>query len=133
MAERVCCLYRGRNQNDILIQKNTCRDFSKKEGWTIVGEEQEITTINHRGGVAAHEKEHCIRKLAEQGEFDILLVFMFDRLGNSPYEIPFILEWFTKKGIRVWSACEGENKPNISTERMLSYIRFWQDDKIQKS
>lgn len=99
MAERVCCLYRGRNQNDILIQKNTCRDFSKKKGWTIVGEEQEITTINHRGGVAAHEKEHFIRKLAEQGEFDILLVFMFDRLGNSPYEIPFILEWFTKKGI----------------------------------
>ena len=45
MAERVCCLYRGRNQNDILIQKNTCRDFSKKKGWTIVGEEQEITTI----------------------------------------------------------------------------------------
>lgn len=64
MAERVCCLYRGRNQNDILIQKNTCRDFSKKKGWTIVGEEQEITTINHRGGVAAHEKEHFIRKLA---------------------------------------------------------------------
>ena len=120
MAERVCCLYRGRNQNDILIQKNTCRDFSKKKGWTIVGEEQEITTINHRGGVAAHEKEHFIRKLAEQGEFDILLVFMFDRLGNSPYEIPFILEWFTKKGIRVWSACEGENKPN-----MVISANFW--------
>ena len=124
MAERVCYLYRGRNQNDILIQKNTCRDFSKKKGWTIVGEEQEITTINHRGGVAAHEKEHCIRKLAEQGEFDILLVFMFDRLGNSPYEIPFILEWFTKKGIRVWSACEGENKPNIRSGRRSSPERL---------
>ena len=84
MAERVCCLYRGRNQNDILIQKNTCRDFSKKKGWTIVGEEQEITTINHRGGVAAHEKEHCIRKLAEQGDLTSCWSLCLIGLGIVP-------------------------------------------------
>ena len=133
MAERVYCLYRGKDENDILVQKNTCRDFLREKGWIIVGEEQEITTKNHRGGIAVHGKEHCIRKLAEQGEFDILLVFMFDRLGNSSFEIPFILEWFTKKGIHVWSACEGENRSDLSTERMLSYMLFLHYDKIQKS
>ena len=43
------------------------------------------------------------KKKAEQGKFDILLVFMFDRLGRKSDETPFVVEWFVKKGIRVWS------------------------------
>lgn len=42
MAERVYCLYRGKNQESILMQKNACHDFTEKIGWNIVGEEQEI-------------------------------------------------------------------------------------------
>lgn len=42
MAERVYCLYRGKNQESILMQKNACHDFTEKKGWNIVGEEQEI-------------------------------------------------------------------------------------------
>ena len=143
MAERVYCLYRvstnkqvdhdENNQADIPMQRKACHEFAAKMGWIIVGEEQETGVSGYKVSADDRDKLQLIKKYAEQGKFDILLVFMFDRLGNSPYEIPFILEWFTKKGIRVWSACEGENKPNISTERMLSYIRFWQDNKIQKS
>ena len=40
MAERVYCLYRGKNQESILMQKNACHDFTEKLGWIIVGEEQ---------------------------------------------------------------------------------------------
>lgn len=42
MAERVYCLYRGKDQESILMQKNACHDFAEKKGWNIVGEEQEI-------------------------------------------------------------------------------------------
>ena len=41
MAERVYCLYRGKDQESILMQKNACHDFTEKKGWNIVGEEQE--------------------------------------------------------------------------------------------
>ena len=37
-----------------------------------------------------------------EGKFDILLVFMFDRLGRRDDETPFIVEWFTKQGIRLY-------------------------------
>ena len=72
------------------------------------------------------------RKAAEQGEFDILLVFMYDRLGRNLNETPFIAEWFTKKGIHVWSVYEGEIIDGVDAERMLDYIRFWQTDEAQK-
>ena len=73
-----------------------------------------------------------IRKAAEQGEFDILLLFMYDRLGRNLNETPFIAEWFTKKGIHVWSVYEGEIIDGVDAERMLDYIRFWQTDEAQK-
>ena len=36
MAERVYCLYRGKDQESILMQKNACHDFAEKKGWNIV-------------------------------------------------------------------------------------------------
>lgn len=62
----------------------------------------------------------------------ILLVFMYDRLGRNLNETPFIAEWFTKKGIHVWSVYEGEIIDGVDAERMLDYIRFWQTDEAQK-
>ena len=44
-----------------------------------------------------------LKTAAEHGEFDILLVFMFDRLGRIDNETPFVVEWFIKHGISVWS------------------------------
>lgn len=35
-------------------------------------------------------------------EFDILLVFMFDRLERSDDETPFAIEWFYNHGIKIW-------------------------------
>lgn len=132
MAERVYCLYRGKDQESILMQKNTCYDFVEKKGWNIVGEEQEIGVSGYKVSADDRVKLQRIRKAAEQGEFDILLVFMYDRLGRNLNETPFIAEWFTKKGIHVWSVYEGEIIDGVDAERMLDYIRFWQTDEAQK-
>ena len=48
MAERVYCLYRGKDQESILMQKNACHDFAEKKGWNIVGEEQEIGVSGYK-------------------------------------------------------------------------------------
>ena len=83
MAERVYCLYRGKDQESILMQKNACHDFAEKKGWNIVGEEQEIGVSGYKVSADDLVKLQRIRKAAEQGEFDILLVFMYDRLGRN--------------------------------------------------
>lgn len=132
MAERVYCLYRGKNQESILMQKNACHDFTEKKGWNIVGEEQEIDVSGYKVSADTCDKLQRIREAAERGEFDIFLVFMYDRLGRNLNETPFIAKWFTKKGIHVWSVYEGEIIDGVDAERMRDYIRSWQTDEAQK-
>ena len=62
---------------------------------------------------SASADREAIIKLKEdalKGRFDILLVFMFDRLGRKEDETPFIVEWFASHGIAVWSVKEGVAK-----------------------
>jgi site-specific DNA recombinase len=138
MAERVYCLYRvstakqvdhdEQNQADIPMQRKACHEFADRMGWTIVHEEQEDGVSGYKVSAAQRDKIQLIREHAEQGKFDILLVFMFDRLGRKADETPFVVEWFAKKGIRVWSVNEGEQRFESHTDRLTNYIRFWQAD-----
>ena len=64
--------------------------------------------------------------MALAGEFDILLVFMFDRLGRKDDETPFVVEWFVNQGIEVWSAMEGQQRFDTHVDKLLNYIRYWQ-------
>ena len=60
------------------------------------------------------------------GKFDILLVFMFDRLGRRDDETPFVVEWFVRNGIEVWSATEGQQRFDNHVDKLMNYIRYWQ-------
>lgn len=66
-----------------------------------------------------------IRSMAERKEFDVLLVFMFDRLGRRDDETPFLVEWFINQGIEVWSTREGQQKLENRGDKLINYIRFW--------
>lgn len=138
MAERVCCLYRvssdkqvdynEENQADIPMQRKECRTFAERMGWVIVMEKQEAGVSGFK--VSANDRDvlQDIKERAEKNEFDILLVFMFDRLGRRAEETPFVVEWFVKNGIRVWSVNEGEQRIDTHADRLMNYIRFWQAD-----
>ena len=138
MAERVDCLYRvsttkqvdhdEQNQADIPVQRKACREFAAKMGWTIVHEEQENGVSGYKVSASDRDKLQLLKERAEQGKFDILLVFMFDRLGRKSDETPFVVEWFVKHGIPVWSVNEGEQRFESHTDRLTNYIRYWQAD-----
>ena len=138
MAVRVCCLYRvstgkqvdynAENQADIPMQRKACREFAKRNGWVIVLEMQEAGVSGFK--VSANDRDVLqeIRERAENKEFDILLVFMFDRIGRRAEETPFVVEWFIQNGIRIWSVNEGEQRIDTHAVRLMNYIRFWQAD-----
>ncbi len=138
MKNRVYCLYRvstdkqvnydDRHQADIPMQRRECRRFAEAQGWTIVHEEQEDGVSGHKVRAADRDKLQIIKDHARQGKFDILLVFMFDRIGRIADETPFVVEWFVKNGIRVWSTQEGEQRFDSHTDKLTNYIRFWQAD-----
>lgn len=67
-----------------------------------------------------------LKAAAEKKEFDVLLVFMFDRIGRIDDETPFVVEWFIKHSIEVWSVNEGEQRMDNHVDKLMNYIRFWQ-------
>ena len=130
--KRVYCLYRvstiGQvDKNDIPLQKNSCREFAKHQpGWVIEKEFQEKGVSGFKVSAEDRDAIQELKTAAENGEFDILLVFMFDRIGRIDNETPFVVEWFIKHGISVWSVNEGEQKMDSHVDKLMNYIRFWQ-------
>lgn len=135
---RVCCLYRvstekqvdydNNHEADIPMQRKACHRFAEQMGWQIVHEEQEDGVSGHKVRAENRDKIQAIKELARKGAFDILLVFMFDRIGRIADETPFVVEWFVKNGIQVWSTQEGEQRFDNHIDKLLNYIRFWQAD-----
>lgn len=136
MQKRVYCLYRvstakqvnfdDKNQADIPVQRKACHDFAKKMGWSIIHEEQETGVSGFKLSVDHRDKLQLIKRHAEQKKFDILLVFMFDRLGRRDDETPFVVEWFVSHGVEVWSTQEGEQRFESHIDHLMNYIRYWQ-------
>ena len=132
VKKRVVCLYRVSTvgqveKDDIPMQKQYCREFCRgQSGWEIVKEFSEKGVSGFKVSAKDRDAIQEIQKMALKGEFDILLVFMFDRLGRRDDETPFVVEWFVKQGIEVWSAMEGQQRFDTHVDKLLNYIRYWQ-------
>ena len=113
-------------KDDIPMQRIACRDFAERQGWTVIIEKEEKGISGYKVSAAKRDAIQELKDSALKGEFDVLLVFMFDRLGRIENETPFILEWFTEHGIEVWSVNEGQQKIETHSDKLMNYIRFWQ-------
>lgn len=127
----VYCLYRVSTKgqvdhDDIPMQRTACRAFAEKMGWTVCKEFYEKGVSGYKVSAEERDAIQDLKIAAKKREFDILLVFMFDRLGRIPNETPFVLEWFVKMGIEVWSAKEGQQTFDTDIDYLMNYIRFWQ-------
>ena len=129
---RVYTLYRvstvGQvDHDDIPMQRIACREFAQAQaGWEIVKELYEKGVSGYKVKTENRDAIMEIKADALAGKFDILLVFMFDRLGRRDDETPFVVQWFVSHGIRVWSVKEGEQRFGSHVDKLLNYIRFWQ-------
>ncbi|WP_294856593.1 recombinase family protein [uncultured Oscillibacter sp.] len=97
IKKRVCCLYRVSTvgqveKDDIPMQKQCCREFSEQQGWEIVNEFSEKGVSGFKVSAKDRDAVQEIQREAVAGKFDVLLVFMFDRLGRRDDETPFVVE-----------------------------------------
>ena len=105
---RVECLYRVSTKgqvdhDDIPMQRIECRKFAEQQGWNII---KELCEKGVSGFKISADDRDAIQELREDAmnqRFDVLLVFMFDRLGRRDDETPFVVEWFAKQGIRIFA------------------------------
>lgn len=130
--KRVLCLYRVSTlkqvdkQDDIPMQRRECMDFiNRMDDWNFYDERMEKGVSGYK--VSANDRDIIveIREMAQRKQFDVLLVFMFDRLGRKEDETPFLVKWFIEHDIEVWSTREGQQKLDTQVDRLMNYMRFW--------
>ena len=128
---RVYCLYRvSTNQqlreNDIPMQRQACREFAATHQWEITKEFYEKGISGFKTPTQDRKVLQQIKKDAELKKFDILLVFMFDRLGRRDSETSFFVEDLAMSGVQIWSVKEGQQRFESHADKLINYIRYWQ-------
>lgn len=96
------------DHDDIPMQKIECRKFCAQHGWRVVLEKAEKGVSGSKVSATKRDAIQELKAEAEKGNIDILLVFLFDRLGRIESETPYVVEWFVKHGVEVWSTREGQ-------------------------
>lgn len=133
MSKRAACLYRvstkGQllaDQNDIPMQKLECHAFADRMGFVIVKEYTELGISGYKVSEKDRDAVQEMRKDVQDGKFDVLIVFMCDRIGRKSDETPFVVEWLIKNGIEVYSTVEGQQTITTHVDKLTNYIRYWQ-------
>ena len=114
------------DHDDIPMQKIECRKYCIQQGWKLVVEKFEKGVSGSKVSATKRDAIQELKAMAEKKEFEVLVVFMFDRLGRIDEETPFLLQWFVQHGVRMFSTREGEQRLDSHTDKLTNYIRFWQ-------
>ncbi len=135
-TKRVAALYRvstkkqldtSENGGDISTQQHACHVFiQSKPGWTVVNEYYEKGVSGYKKKSADRDVIQQVLYDAQQGKMDVLLVYMFDRLGRREDDTPLILQTLVGHGVEVWSVTEGRQTFDGHIDKLMNYIRFWQ-------
>lgn len=130
--KRVICLYRVSSKqqvhdDDIPLQRTECKMFIEKHmDWEFKGEYIEKAISGYKKSVKDRGMLQRIMDDAINHRFDVLLVYMSDRLGRKEDETPVYVSKLNELGIEVWSVNEGQLKTEEHIDKLLNYIRFWQ-------
>ena len=109
------------------MQKTACHGFiDSQPDWELYMEFYEKGVSGFKVSAKNRDAILELQKMALNKEFDVLLVFMFDRIGRKEDETPYVVQWFVEKGIEVWSVKEGQQKFEHHIDKLLNYIYYWQ-------
>lgn len=97
-------VYGNSTKDEIPMQKIACHEFAENQhDWEIIREFEEKGVSGFKVSAENRDAIQDLKEAALHNKFDVLLVFMFDRLGRIENETPFVLQWFAEHGVEVWS------------------------------
>lgn len=130
--KRVNCLYRVSSKqqlhgDDIPVQREECMAYlGEHTDWEFNREYVEKAVSGFKTSVKDRDILQEILTDAREKTFDVLLVFMSDRIGRKEDESPAFVTTLNDLGIEVWSVKEGQLKTAEHVDKLMNYIRFWQ-------
>ena len=129
--KRVKCLYRVSTLkqvegDDIPMQRGASRNFAALHpDWVITEEKVEKGISGFK--TSANDRDAVMDLLddARANGFDVLLVYMMDRLGRIADETSLVSRAFHVAGVEVWSVTEGQQHYDTHADVLMNFLRFW--------
>ncbi|MBQ6806629.1 MAG: recombinase family protein [Lachnospiraceae bacterium] len=116
------------HDDDIPMQRAEAEEYIvKRSDWVFDKEYLEKAVSAYKNSVADREILQEILEDAKKQEFDILLTYMSDRIGRQE-EYSFYVATLNQLGIEVWTIKDGQLKTEEHIDKLLNYIRFWQNE-----
>ena len=114
--------------DDIPIQRAEAASFIKtKTDWVFDDEYIEGAVSAYKNGVEDREVLLQILEDAKNKEFDVLLAYMSDRIGRKE-EYGAYVATLNNLGVEVWTIKDGQLKTEEHIDKLLNFIRFWQNE-----
>ena len=112
----------GRIEYDIPLQRSILTPWAEKQGYVIVKELVEGGVSGFK--ISAEKRDAVIelKEMANRGGFDVLGIYMSDRLGRIADETPLIVSYLNARGIKVLSYTDGEISSKTHDEKLMTYI-----------
>lgn len=133
MTKRVRTLLRVSSKqqlhdDDIPVQRAEAEGYiAKQSEWVFDKEYIEKAVSAYKNGVEDREVLQEILADAKTKQFDVLLTYMSDRIGRQE-EYSFYVATLNQLGIEVWTIKDGQLKTEEHIDKLLNYIRFWQNE-----
>lgn len=116
------------HDDDIPIQRAEADQFiAMQPDWVFDKEYIEKAVSAYKNSVEDREVLLEILEDARNGEFDILLTYMSDRIGRKD-EYSAYVATLNSLGIEVWTIKDGQLKTEDHVDKLLTFIRFWQNE-----
>ena len=133
MAKRVRTLLRVSSKqqlhdDDIPVQRaEATRFIEMHEDWEFDGEYIEKAVSAYKNNPEEREVLQDIIADARNKEFDVLLVYMSDRIGRLE-EYAFYVAGLNNLGVEVWTIKDGQMKTETRNDRLLTFLQFWKNE-----
>lgn len=115
------------HDDDIPVQRAEAQEYiAMRPDWKFDREYIEKAVSAYKNGVQDREILQQILEDAGNREFDVLLAYMSDRIGRQE-EYSTYVATLNSLGIEVWTIKDGQLKTEEHVDKLLNYIRFWQN------
>ena len=133
MAKRVRTLLRVSSKqqlhdDDIPLQRaETHRYIATHKDWVFDKEYLERAVSAFKNSAEDRDILQDILVDAKNKEFDVLLAYMSDRIGRQE-EYSFYVATLNRLGVEVWTINDGQLKTEDHVDKLITYIKFWQNE-----
>lgn len=116
------------HDDDIPVQRAEAKQYiAKRSDWEFDREYIEKAVSAYKNNVEEREVLQEILSDAREHQFDVLLTYMSDRIGRQE-EYSFYVATLNQLGIEVWTIKDGQLRTEEHIDKLLNYIRFWQNE-----